>query len=277
MMNQDILKIDNLFKSFSRNIMNVRGEIENERFNIINNLSLFVPQHSITALIGGNGAGKTTLFNIISRFTEADSGEISFKSNNGGIDILKQPSHALKQLGIGRMFQDNHIFLQMTILENLLVATEEEWGEKPFISIIKSKKNKSYEQKRKENAETILIRLFGEQNPFLEKRNDLASSLSYGQQRLLGLARLFMADYSLVLLDEPTAGVNPETIHTICSVIKKMNREKKVTVFLIEHNMKVVEEIAEYCIFMSHGIQAAFGSPQDVIGDEEVRRVYLGL
>jgi len=275
-MNNDILKIEDLNKSFTRNIINMRGKEENERFNIIDELDLFIPESKITALIGGNGAGKTTLFNIISRFTESDSGRISFH-NNQWLNILKQPAYKLKHIGIGRLFQDNHIFQQMTVLENMLIADDSEWGERPFISLFKANKNKEIEKKRTKKVEKILFELFGINNPFWQKRKDLASSLSFGQQRLLGLARLFMGDYKLVLLDEPTAGVNPDLVKTICIIIKRMVKEKGLTVFLIEHNMKVVLEIADFCSFMSHGKITAFGSPKDVIGDENVRRTYLGM
>lgn len=275
-MNNDILKIEDLNKSFTRNIINKLSTEENERFNIIDELDLFIPEGKITALIGGNGAGKTTLFNIISRFTEADSGRIHFH-NNHWLNILKQPAHKLKHIGIGRLFQDNHIFQQMTILENMLIADDSEWGEKPFLSLFKAKKNKEIEKIRTKKVERIFSELFEIENPFWEKRNDLASSLSFGQQRLLGLARLFMGNYKLVLLDEPTAGVNPDLVKTICAIIKNMVKKKNLTVFLIEHNMKVVLEIADFCSFMSHGKITAFGSPKDVIGDENVRRTYLGM
>ena len=275
-MNNDVLKIEDLNKSFTKNIINKRGKEENERFNIIDELDLFIPEGKITTLIGGNGAGKTTLFNIISRFTEADSGRIHFH-NNQWLNILKQPAHKLKHIGIGRLFQDNHIFQQMTVLENMLIADDSEWGERPFTSLFNAKKNKDIEKIRTKKVKIIFSEIFGIENPFWQKRNDLASSLSFGQQRLLGLARLFMGDYKLVLLDEPTAGVNPELVKKICEIIKSMVEKKGLTVFLIEHNMKVVLEIADFCSFMSHGKITAFGSPKDVIGDENVRRTYLGM
>ena len=272
-----ILQIDSLKKSFVRNIINKRGEETDERFFIIDDLDLFIPQGKITALIGGNGAGKTTLFNIISGFFEADSGDVVFKGNAQEISLLKLPPHKVTRLGIGRMFQDNHIFQGMTVLENMLIADQNDFGEMPFVSLFKNKKDKGMEEQRIAKSREIFTELFGENNPFWQKRNDLAGTLSFGQQRLLGLARLFMANYKLVLLDEPTAGVNPQIIKQILNIIRKLVNEKETTVFLIEHNMKFVLEIADFCSFMSHGKIIAFGTPEDVIGNDEVRKTYLGM
>ena len=272
-----ILKIDDLTKSFTRNIVNVRGEAENERFNIIDKLDLEIVKGKITALIGGNGAGKTTLFNIISQFVNADSGNIEYYHGDETTSLLKLQPDKIYRKGIGRLFQDNHIFLDMTVTENMLIADDNRFGEKPFLSLFKSKKNNEIEKNRIEKMEGIFIKLFGENNEFWEKRNDLARSLSYGQQRLLGLARIFMSKYKIVLLDEPTAGVNPKIINKICTIIKKMPQKDGLTVFLIEHNMKVVENVADWCCFMSDGKITAVGSSKDVIGNPDVRKTYLGI
>jgi len=276
-MNEDILQINSVKKSFVRNIIDVRGKEEDERFFIINDLDLQIPHGKITALIGGNGAGKTTLFNIISGFLSPDSGEIMYQAENKQMSVIGLLPYKITRLGIGRMFQDNHIFHDMSVLDNMLLADADDFGEFPFISIIYNRKNKIIEQERIEKANSIFKELFGEDNPFWGKRDDPAKSLSYGQQRLLGLARLFMGNYDLVLLDEPTAGVNPQIINQILIIISSMVQEKDVTVFLIEHNMKVVLDLADFCSFMSHGKITAFGTPDDVIGNDEVRRTYLGM
>lgn len=276
-MNNVILEINSIKMSFVRNIINIRGEQEDERFYIIDDLDLFVPKGKITALIGGNGAGKTTLFNIISRFVEADSGDILFKTNGNTTNLLQQKPFKIAELGIGRLFQDDHILSNLSVLDNMLLADSDSFGETPFISLLKSQKDKAAEQIRIEKANQIFIDLFGENNAFWQKRKDPAKSLSYGQQRLLGLARLFMGNNKLVLLDEPTAGVNPQVIQQVMSIIHRLVKENGVTVFLIEHNMKVVLELADFCSFMSHGKITAFGTPEDVIGNDDVRRTYLGV
>ena len=276
-MNDIILQIDSVKKSFVRNIVNIRGEQEDERFYIIDDLDLLIPRGKITALIGGNGAGKTTLFNIISNFMEADSGDVLYRKNGSAISILGLPSFKITRMGIGQMFQDDHIFPNMSMLDNMLLADDKKFGETPFISFLKPKRNNNVEKERIEKAQKIFVDLFGESNPFWEKKDDPAKSLSYGQQRLLGFARLFMGSYDLVLLDEPTAGVNPQIIQQAMAIIRRMVNENGVTVFLIEHNMKVVLDLADFCSFMSHGKITAFGTPEDVIGNDEVRKTYLGI
>lgn len=276
MMETSILKIENLSKSYFRNTQNKRGVSENERFHIIKNLQLEIPQGKTTALIGGNGAGKTTLFNILSRFIDADQGSVMYMCD-GWMELLSYPAHKLKYLGIGRLFQDNHIFPNMSVMDNMLVADNDEWGEIPFQALLRPQKNREFETQRVQKAEGIFAEIFGQNNPYMELKDSLASDLSFGQQRLLGLARLFMGNYRLLLLDEPTAGVNPETVDTICRVIRTLEKEKQVSIFLIEHNMQVVERVADYCNFMSHGMITAFGIPEDVIGDERVRNTYLGI
>jgi len=276
-MNDIILQIESIKKSFVRNIINIRGEQEDERFYIIDDLDLLIPQGKITALIGGNGAGKTTLFNIISNFIKADSGDVLYKKNDSLMSIIGLPTFKITRMGIGRMFQDDHIFPNMSVLENMLLADNDKFGETPFISLLKPKQNRNIEKERIEKAQHIFANLFGKSNPLWDKKDDLAKSLSFGQQRLLGLTRLFMGNYKLVLLDEPTAGVNPQIIQQALGIIRRLVTENEVTVFLIEHNMKVVLELADFCSFMSHGKITAFGTPEDVIGNDEVRKTYLGI
>jgi len=186
-------------------------------------------------------------------------------------------AYNIARLGIGRMFQDNHIFQNMTVLENMLVADSNFFGELPFQSIIFNRKNNSIEKQRREKAETIFIELFGSDNPLLKMKNDKAKNLSYGQQRLLGLARLLMGDYKLLLLDEPTSGVNPIVVEKIKEIIKYFVEQKKMSVFLIEHNMKFVLNVADFCYFVSKGVIATGGTPEDIIGNPEVRKEYLGV
>jgi ABC-type branched-subunit amino acid transport system ATPase component len=277
-MNSDtILNIDSIRKSFVRNIINVRGKDEDERFFVLEDIDLLVPKGKVTALIGGNGAGKTTLFNIISCLFRADDGKISFKPNGTISEITGFNSYKIARLGIGRMFQDNHIFQDMTVLENMLIADDNFFGERPFESILFCKKNLEIEKQRKEKAEKIFFDLFGADNPFLKMKNNKAKNLSYGQQRLLGLARLLMGAYKLLLLDEPTSGVNPVVIEKIKEIINYFVEKKNLTVFLIEHNMSFVLDVADFCHFMSKGIIATGGTPEDIIGNPEVRKTYLGI
>ncbi|MBN2570591.1 MAG: ABC transporter ATP-binding protein [Ignavibacteriales bacterium] len=277
-MNSDlILNIDSIRKSFVRNIIDLRGKDEDERFYVLEDIDLLVRRGKVTSLIGGNGAGKTTLFNIISGFFAADDGKISYMPNSEVVEVLGLSAYKIARKGIGRMFQDNHIFQNMTVFENMLIADDNFFGERPFESIMYYRKNGVIEKQRIEKAENIFIDLFGEDNPFLKMKNEKAKNLSYGQQRLLGLARLLMGDYKLLLLDEPTSGVNPVVIEKIKEIINYFVKTKGLTVFLIEHNMSFVLDVADFCHFMSKGIIATSGTPEDIIGNPEVRKNYLGI
>ena len=275
-MPENILELKSVVKSFVRRVRTLRGEDKIERHKILDGLDLFVNKGSVCALIGGNGSGKTTLFNIISGFISADNGEVLFRSNANVIELQKLPAHKITRCGIGRLFQDNHLFLDMTVLENMLIADSNSYSEKSYISLIYAKRIKKLELENTYKAKRIFVDLFGDGNIFWEQRYQPVRTLSYGQQRLLGMARLLMGNYSLVLLDEPTAGVNPAVNEQIGRIIKKMVSEKNMGVFLIEHSMRFVLDNADFCWFMSDGKIAAFGSPIDVIGNPKVRKTYLG-
>jgi ABC-type branched-subunit amino acid transport system ATPase component len=255
------------------NTSNVNGF---ESYSVLDNFDLQIQRGKISTLIGGNGAGKTTLFNIISGFLDVNSGEIWFKNQNEN-DLLKFAPHKRVNLGIGRMFQDNHIFKNLTVLENMLVADGSQFGEFPFVSIFKQTKNKQTESQRKEKAVQIIKDIFGNDNLLLEKLYEPAHKLSFGYQRLLGLARLFMTDYKLILIDEPTAGINPEWFVSIQNIIRKFATEKGVTIFLIEHNMQFVAEISDICCFLNKGKIEVSGKTADVLANDLVRKKYIGL
>lgn len=272
----NVLTIQSLTKSFSRRIKNLEGINENEQYWVINQLFLNVPSGKVIALIGGNGAGKTTLFNMISGFVKPDKGSISYTTTNKIFELLDRTPHQIARLGIGRMFQDNHVFPEMSVIDNMLIADNMNLGEKPFVSLIFRKKIQRDEAVRISKVQTIFENLFGNDHPFWEKREFPAGSLSYGQQRLLGLARLFMRDYNLLLLDEPTAGVNPEVIEQIKGLIRNFTKNGQ-TVLLIEHNLEVVKDIADFCCFMDQGRITLMGTPEDVLGNEEVMKSYVGL
>lgn len=272
----DILTIQSLSKGFSRQVKNSAGEGADEQYWVIHQLFLNVPRGKVIALIGGNGAGKTTLFNIISGFIKPDSGNIAFKPDGRDIELAGMMPHLITRIGIGRMFQDNHIFREMSVLDNMMVADSAYAAEKPFMPLLFRNKSLKEENGRIAKARNIFEKLFGIDNPFWEKREQPAGSLSYGQQRLLGLARLLMRDYELLLLDEPTAGVNPEVIEQIKQVILTFTKNNQ-TVLLIEHNLEVVKDIADFCCYMENGRIALMGTPEDVINNEEVRKSYMGL
>ncbi len=275
-MEKTILHINGLSKAFVRSIRTARRREAVERVRILNGLNLEVKAGQITALIGGNGSGKTTLFNIINGFLDADKGSIRF-INGSEHELLGKKPDAIARLGLGRLFQDNHTFDELTVLENMLVADNVTFGETPFVSLFAPHKNRRVEQAKTEEAKEIFENVLGADPVFWRKKDDKAKNLSHGQRRLLGLCRIFMGDYKLVLLDEPTAGVNRELFDSIHKILNRMMNEKNMSVFLIEHNMGFVKQVAQQCLFIHDGAIHTSGTPAEVIDDPLVQKTYLGL
>ncbi|MDR2027826.1 MAG: ATP-binding cassette domain-containing protein [Prevotellaceae bacterium] len=259
-----ILELQNITLNFSGS---------KDSFRILDGLNFSVEKGRITALIGGNGSGKTTLFNIISGFQEGFTGNILF---NG------KPLHALSpakiaQRGIGRLFQGKPLFQDLNLLDNMKLASGDSSGESPFSYLINRKKIDAGEQEKERQAIDILNSLFGADNKYTKMLHNMGSEFSYGEQRLISLARLFMGNYSLLLLDEPTAGVNPVYINTIRQIILRMIADGKTTVLLIEHNMPFVRDIADRCAYLADGRIQHQGTPCEVLDNREVKNSYLGI
>ena len=260
-----ILELKNIKLSFT----NSRHEV----FNLLNGVTLGVERGKITALVGGNGTGKTTLFNIISGFQDEYTGQVLFDDH----DISRKPSYKIAQHGIGRLFQGRQLMGDLTLMENMLIASSDHTGEFPFTSLLYPSRVKEKEEQKRQRAISILTELFGADCKYLQMLDHKASTLSYGEQRLIAIARLLMGENRLLLLDEPTAGVNPLYIETIAGVIRRMVQEKGVTVLLIEHNMHFVRAVADRCAYLDDGVIEKTGLTAEVLDDKEVRNSYLGL
>ena len=260
-----ILELKNIKLSFS----NARKEV----FHLLRGVNLGIEEGKVTALVGGNGTGKTTLFNIVSGFQGDYKGEVLFQDKK----ISGLPSYRIAQLGIGRLFQGRQLMGDLTVLENMLIASDDHIGENPFAAIFQSRKVKQQEEQKRLRAIAVLQELFGGDCKYISMLHDKASTLSYGEQRLIAIARLLMGDNRLLLLDEPTSGVNPVYIDVIADVIRKIVREKGVTVLLIEHNMHFVRAVADQCAYLDDGVIEKVGATADVLDDKEVRNSYLGL
>jgi ABC-type branched-subunit amino acid transport system ATPase component len=202
----------------------------------------------ISALVGPNGSGKTTLFNLITGVERIDEGEIFFKGER--IDHL--PPHKIARRGVGRTFQLIRVFAELTALENLLVVTRQDW-------------EPSYRRASELLTFVKLDRLRGE----------FAGNLSYGQQRLLEFARVLMIDPDLILLDEPAAGINRSLLNDLLSAIRDLRASGK-TVLIVEHDMKVVMDLAEKIFVLDHGEKLTEGTPEIVLKDERVMEAYFG-
>jgi len=224
-----------------------------------------IPRGAITALIGPNGAGKTTLFNLLTGFDKPDTGTWSFS----GKDLAGVPAHKVAKMGQVRTFQLTKALGLLTVLENMKLGAKDQTGESLFQSIFPFLWKKQ-EEEIEERALEILERF-----KLLKLKDDFAASLSGGQRRLLEMARALMTKPTLVMLDEPMAGVNPALTESLLEHILDLKTEG-MTVLFVEHDMHMVRHIADWVIVMAEGRIIAEGPPEDVMKDEAVVDAYLG-
>lgn len=219
----------------------------------------------ITSIIGPNGAGKTTLFNVICGFVEPEAGEVRLDSKP--ICGLKPCRRARR--GIGRTFQDLRLIGKMSALENVMLGFRGQRGENFACAILRPPGQRAEERKNHDEAERLLGYV-----GLAEKKNDLAETLSYGQQKLLTLACCLASKADVLLLDEPVAGVNPELIAKILKILTDLANEGKTVVF-IEHNLEVVTNIAHTVVFMDVGRKIDEGAPAKIRNNPRVIEAYI--
>ena len=232
----------------------------------LDKVSLDVGQGSIVGLIGPNGSGKSTLFNIISGFYPMDSGEIAFK----GSSIKGLASDQIARQGICRTFQVSRAPERLTVMENMLLAARDQEGQSPSAAFLKRGAVARSEQRNMAKAREFLKLL-----RLSELQNEYAANLSGGQKKLLSLGRAFMQEAELILLDEPTAGVNPTLTLELMEAIRVMNQEQQTSFLIIEHSMKVISGICDTVIVLNFGEKLAEGRPEEIQRDEKVLEAYL--
>ena len=234
---------------------------------VLNNLSLKIEKGSISGLIGPNGAGKTTLFNVINGSIKPDSGSVQL--NN--YELIGLQPHELFEIGVLRTFQIPHEFFSLTVLDNLLVVPPNKIGEMFFGQLFFEKKIKKIEEINVKKAQDILD-ILGLSH--LEK--EYAGNLSGGQKKLLELGRVMMVEPEIILLDEVGAGVNKTLLKKISNIIKKLNKEKKYTFIMIEHDLDFISKLCDTIIVMAEGQFLTQGNIQQIKSNQKVIDIYLG-
>ena len=234
---------------------------------VLNNLSFKIKKGSISGLIGPNGAGKTTLFNIINGSIKPDSGSVQL--NN--YELIGLQPHELFEIGVLRTFQIPHEFFSLTVLDNLLVVPPNKIGETFFGQWFFEKKIKKIEEINVKKAQDILD-ILGLSH--LEK--EYAGNLSGGQKKLLELGRVMMVEPEIILLDEVGAGVNKTLLKKISNIIKKLNKEKKYTFIMIEHDLDFISKLCDTIIVMAEGQFLTQGNIQQIKSNQKVIDIYLG-
>lgn len=236
----------------------------------VDDVALSIDEGEIVSVIGPNGAGKTTFFNLMTGLVEPDQGRILF----GGVDVVGLRPSQILELGIARTFQTVRLFPEMTIRENVMVSRHCRTKSSVFSAIFKSPLHRREERETRERAEEALAffgsRLVG------YRLDQTALSLSYANRRRLEMARALASDPKLLLLDEPTAGMNPRETHELTELIGKMRDERGVTILVIEHDMRVVRGVSDRVAVLDYGRKIAEGDFATVAANEQVIEAYLG-
>ena len=249
-----MIKVENLSVSYGERL-------------VLDSISLEIPTGTWTSIVGPNGAGKTTFFNVLTGLYKPSSGSITFD----GRDITDLPPHKIAEAGIARTFQNIRLFGLMTAQENLLVAMHSHLKAGITSTILRTPKQRREEREAEERAQEILD--FAGVGKWT---HEFARNLSYGDQRRLEVARALALQPKVLLLDEPTAGMNPQESQVFIDFVRRLVKERDISIMLIEHDMKVVMSVSERITVLDQGEKIAEGTPDQIKNNARVVEAYLG-
>ena len=253
-MSKSVLKADNISVKFGGLVA-------------VDDVSFDIPTGGVVSLIGPNGAGKTTFFNVLTGLYKPTSGSVTFDD----LDITAKPPHKIAQAGVARTFQNIRLFGLMTAEENVMVAMHSHLNSGIISTVLGTRKQRAEEKESKQTARQLL-----EFVGIGSTADQFARNLSYGDQRRLEVARALALRPKVLLLDEPTAGMNPQESKTFVDFVYRVRDQKGVSILLIEHDMSVVMKVSERITVLDRGQKIAEGSPAEIKSNKRVIEAYLG-
>jgi branched-chain amino acid transport system ATP-binding protein len=241
----------------------------NKRFGglqALRDCSFSIGAGKIICLVGPNGAGKTTVFNAITGFLKADSGEVSFKEHR----LTGKRPQAIVRLGIARTFQNLRLFTDLTALDNVVSALPDQFGEEPIGATFRPFRTSRAQKALRDRAAAILSDV-----GLSARSDDFVRNLSYGEQKLLSIGRVLATGAELLLLDEPTSGLSGDALESVMALLRRL-RDQGRSQLVVEHNTRVVQQIADEVLFLHQGHVMAQGHPQTIIADPALAEIYFG-